>query len=226
MLGIEAFGERLGSPLDLVLRLHNEKGDVLTELDDVTDVQGPQFILRTDDPPYYRFSVPADGTYYLHVTSRESYVLAGPRPCLHGTDRAQEPDFRLVAMPPSSNDPSAALGTSGGVVLPVHVWRQEGFAGDVTLAGENLPPGLHVPSQRISATQKFGLLILTADATAAPYVGPITLVGHRRGQWPQTHADGAFRNDRLARAAGEHSNSDTARPRVSAIAPRQSCPIA
>lgn len=178
VLGIEAFGERLGSPLDLVLRLHNEKGDVLTELDDVTDVQGPQFILRTDDPPYYRFSVPADGTYYLHVTSRESYVLAGPRHVYTVRIAPQEPDFRLVAMPPSSNDPSAAqLGTSGGVVLPVHVWRQEGFAGDVTLAGENLPPGLHVPTQRISAAQKFGLLILTADATAAPYVGPITLVG-------------------------------------------------
>src|SRR5262249_11705017 len=71
---IEAYGDRLGSPLDLywVLKTADSK-QVIREADDNTDIlSATQFFARTEDPDRYRFVAPADGRYALMISSREA----------------------------------------------------------------------------------------------------------------------------------------------------------
>ena len=52
---------------------------LVTEQDDTAEILSPQFYTRSDDPQKYRFAPPADGTYYLLVTSRDAFTQFGPR---------------------------------------------------------------------------------------------------------------------------------------------------
>lgn len=178
VLHFEAFAERLGAPMDLYFQLRDEKGTLITEQDDSPEILAPTFYTRSDDPQKYRFNVPADGTYYLVVTSRDAFTQFGPRHLYTLSITAETPDFRLVATPTSQLTPEAnTINQAGGTAFIVYVWRFGGFAGDITLAGENLPPGVGVNPQVIAGNQKQALVVVHADANANRYAGPIQIVG-------------------------------------------------
>lgn len=175
---IEAFGERIGAPMDLFFQLYDDKGSKIVEQDDNPEVLSPQFFTRTDDPARYRFVAPAAGTYYLMVTSRDAYTLFGPRHLYTVRITPEEPDFRLIAMPLALQAPEAnTVNQGGGVAFNVYVWRLGGFNEDITLAGANLPPGVSIPPQRIGSGQKQAALVLHADDSAPNWAGAIKVVG-------------------------------------------------
>jgi hypothetical protein len=181
---IEVYGERLGSPLDLYFTLTNAMGKLLVGPDDTpqpvlrpgaTDLH---FLTRTDDPPPYRFVVPADGTYFLQVGSREGMISAGPRHRYRVRITTEQPDFRLVAMPLSTLSPDAAMvGREGHEALAIQVWRLDGFNGAITLSGTKLPSGVTISPQIVPAGQKQGVLVVSAAADAKPWTGAIGVVG-------------------------------------------------
>src|SRR5437899_6252017 len=141
----------------------------------------PHFSVRTDDPPRYRFTPPADATYYLKITSRASFTDAGPRHLYTVRIGADEPDFQVIAMPGSTQIPdSAVVGQHGGYAFNVFVWRLGGFNSDVTLTGEGLPPGLSVRPQRVGSAQKQAVVLGNAAPAAAPYTRAIQLIAPAR----------------------------------------------
>jgi hypothetical protein len=184
---IEVYGERLGSPLDAYFALVNAAGKVLVGPDDnPTPVrQGRQgiaadmhFYTRTDDPAPYRFQVPADGSYYLQVGSREAMVTAGPRHLYRVRVTPEQPDFRLIAMPLSSVSPDGAMvGREGHEAFTVFAWRLDGFNGEITLTGADLPLGVSIRPQTVPAGQKQAVLVVSATADAEPWTGPIRVLG-------------------------------------------------
>src|SRR5262249_45075561 len=144
---IEAHGDRLGSPVDLIFKVTDSKGKTITEQDDNPDTISPQFFARTDDPPRYRFLVPADGDYAVMVTNRYAFTESGPRYVYHLRISPEQPDFRLVAMPATVLTPEGAVvGQGGHQVFTVFVHRQDGFNGEIGISGEDLPPGVTVPA--------------------------------------------------------------------------------
>jgi hypothetical protein len=179
-LSIEAFGDRLGAPLDLYFQLRNAATkQVLAELDDNPEVLNPQqFLTRTEDPPRYRFVAVADGTYQLMVASREADSQAGPRHLYAVRIAPEEPDFRLVLMPQVPNSPDACVVPRGGrQAYTVYVWRQDGFSGDVELSALGLPEGVTCPRQSVGREQREGTLVLTASADAPAWAGRIRVKG-------------------------------------------------
>src|SRR5205085_1009741 len=52
-----------------------------------------------------------------------------------------------------------------------------GFNSEVTLTGEDLPPGLSVRPQVIGSAQKQAVVVVNAGPDAAPYTGAIKLMG-------------------------------------------------
>jgi len=174
----EAFAERIGTPMDLFFQLRDEKGSLIVEQDDNLEVLSPQFFTRTDDPQKYRFTVPADGTYHLLVTSREAFTHFGPR-FLYTVNLTNEtPDFRLVAMAPSLQNPETNIvNQSGAAAFNVYVWRFGGFSDNIVLTGDKLPLGLGMKPQTISGTQKQAVVVIHADGDAKLWAGPIHLVG-------------------------------------------------
>jgi hypothetical protein len=179
VLSIETFAERLGAPIDLLyFQLRDAKGGLIVEKEGIVDVMSPQFYSRTEDPPTYRFVAPADGTYYLMVTSRDAFTQYGPRHIYTVRIGPEEPDFRLVAMPPSPITPSATVvNQAGGAALTVYVWRFGGFNDAITIGGDDLPPGIGVQPQIISSGQKQAVIVVHAEPDAKPWAGPIKIVG-------------------------------------------------
>jgi hypothetical protein len=176
VLSIELYGDRLGSPLDLyaVLRSAGPKGNMITELDDNPEPVANQFFARGGDPPAYSFKVPTDGTYLLQVSSREADIDAGPRHLYRVRITTPKPDFRVVLMPPSVNAPDACNLRRGATqYFTALVTRIDSFNGEITLSAEGLPEGVTAPKQRISAGQRQGVFVISADAGAPFWAGGI-----------------------------------------------------
>jgi hypothetical protein len=177
---IEAFGDRLGSAIDLYLVIRDAAtGKVLTELDDNPDIMNPvQFFTRSEDPPRYRFVAPADGRYQLMVASREASVQAGPRDLYRLRITPEEPDFRLVIMPEATSFPDACIVRQGSrIYYTVYAWRLDGFDEAITLNAEGLPQGVTCPPQTIGPNMREATLVVAADKSAAPWTGFITVKG-------------------------------------------------
>jgi hypothetical protein len=176
VLSIDVLGDRLGSPVDMEFTLLSGKDKTITSQDDVQDQPPPYFFVRSDDPGRYRFTAPADGEYTLLVTSKEAFLAYGPRYIYTVRIGPEQPDFRVVAMPVSTQTPeSVVLGQAGHQAFTLYVHRLGGFTGDITVAGEKLPPGLTVKPQVIAGNQKIAALSAGAAPEAPPYVGPIML---------------------------------------------------
>ena len=177
---VEVFGERLGAPVDLFLLLRSSDGKKqLADLDDTTDLLSPtQFFTRSEDPPRFRFEVPADGRYLLLIGSREASVEAGPRDFYRLRITREEPDFRLVVMPQAANSPDACVLRAGGrQYYTVFVWRLDGWNGQITLTGAGLPPGVACPAQVIAPGAQQATLVLSAKEDVAAWTGPIAVKG-------------------------------------------------
>jgi hypothetical protein len=183
VLNIDLLSDRLGAPTDMKLLLRNPgtKSDIV-ELDDgpapPQDAAGFKFYARSDDPPTYKFTAPADGEYQLMVTSQTASILYGPR-CFYRLRIAPEqPEFALVVMPSDHIAPHSVNvlqgGNEGFTVIAV---RQDGFNGDIALSVEGLPAGVTCPPQTLGAGQRAGALVLSAAPSAAPWAGEIKVKG-------------------------------------------------
>lgn len=171
---VEAYGDRLGSAMDLYFVLRDLKGATLIEQDDNPEITSPQFYTRSDDPARYRLVAPSEGTLYLQISSRDAFIQHGPRSVYTVRIGPDEPDFQVVAMPVNPIAPdSVVVGQAGHQAYQAFVLRSGGFTGDVVLSGEQLPPGVTMKPQVIAGNQKVAGFVVSAAPEAPPYVGPI-----------------------------------------------------
>lgn len=177
---IEVLSERLSAPNDVHFTLRRlDTRQELANLDDNTEVLTPvAFYNRTDDPPAYRFVVPADGLYQLRVAGYGTETRVGPRHFYRVRITPERPDFHLIVMPPEDKAPhGCCVRQSGNEYCNVLIWRKEGFDGPVTLTVEGLPTGLYCPPQVIGPHLKQAALVLSADLHAPEWAGEIKVKG-------------------------------------------------
>ena len=176
---LEVFADRIGSPVDAFFQLTDEKGKLIVEQDDGPDTLSQnQFYTKSDDPGRYRFTVPADGTYKVMVSTREAAVQFGVRDQYVLRIAKLKPDFRLAVMPTGTHYQDAGTTPkNGSAVFNVYVWRFDGFDGPIALSAKNLPKGLTCPPQVIGAGQVRGSLVLTAAPDAADWAGFVSVLG-------------------------------------------------
>jgi hypothetical protein len=175
----ELIAERLGSEMDtfFVVKNASNMGNVVEEQDDDPEPLHPiSFFNRNGDPPAAKFTAPADGKYLVMVGSRESNVNFGPRCGYRLKIGKPAPDFRAVVMGKSRDVPISPLAYQGGeVALDVFVHRIDGYTGPIAATVEKLPPGVTAKPALIGTGSKWGTVVLTADVSAAPFTGPITV---------------------------------------------------
>ncbi len=173
-LMIEAFAERIGTPMDLFLAVrHPKTKQDLVEADDTNEPNMPQFYGRTADPTPIRFTAPEDGKYVVVVGSRESAVAFGPKFAYRLRLALEQPDFRLVAMPVSNNQPaSTVLRPEGCEAFDLFVIRRDGFNGPIQLTAEGFPPGITAPPQFLPSNARGGPFVVQVAAGLAPTVLP------------------------------------------------------
>ena len=191
---LEVFAERIGSPVDAYFVLTDDKGKVITEQDDGPDTLSPnQFYTKGDDPARYKFTVPADGTYKVMVSTREAAAQFGVRDQYVLRIAKEKPDFRLAVMPLTPHLPDAgSLAKGGGAVFAVFVFRFDGFDGPIELLADKLPKGVTCPKQVIGAGQTRGTLVLVADKDAPDWDGFVTVLGKGLAGIPTVHAARPF----------------------------------
>src|SRR5690606_31776138 len=95
-LWIEAFGERIGSPVDLdLVVLAADQRELLHLTDEVENVGGMRFPTNHSDPSG-RFVAPADGRYFLMLRNLTGGLDADPLRAYRLSIRREEPDYEIV----------------------------------------------------------------------------------------------------------------------------------
>ena len=194
---IEIDSHRLGqdtSPFLLVQRVDRDQKGV-EKFVDVQEVNAPpvpvavpEFPLNTRDP-IYRLEVKQAGSYRLLVRdlfARDREIPAAYRLSI----RHESPDFALVAVPPSPlPDPADSkdvpvwttlLRRGGTAPIKVIAGRRDGFAGEIALRVDGLPPGITAGPAVIPEGSNVATIVLQARSDAQSWAGPIAIsgVGH------------------------------------------------
>lgn len=157
-LELELRAARLGSPLDGVLTITDDKGKELARAE-----------AGADGDPSLRFTVPADGLYSIRVQDRFR-SRGGPEYAyrLRITSPAP-PDFRL-----SFKTDGITLPRAGQVKLPISVERRGGFSEAISLSIDGLPKGVSFSPTTIAAKQN--AVDVTFKAEKVVSIGPARLI--------------------------------------------------
>jgi len=175
----DVYADRLGQSVDPALLIQristDDKGELkIVDIIFIEDVPERnfnnrsgrhEFDERTSDPSYI-FKAPEDGTYRILLKDGVSAVKTDPRLIYRLAIRKPQPDFRVVAIPDGSTD-GMMLRKGGRDMIHVVAYRQDEFAGEITVSATGLPAGVTTEDIIIGPGNYYGTLILTA-ADAAP----------------------------------------------------------
>ena len=192
---IEVWSQRLGNPTDPFLLIERLKrdgqgGDTVAETldsnDQDTNVGGREFKTSSPDPAL-RVEAKEDCRYRIRVEDLFNVSRADASLTYRVTISKESPDYSLVvtplAPPPSKPDSREAyqwsnlIRRSGTMPLRVLALRRHGFANEIELSVEGLPPGVSVAPTKMEAGKSSSVLLLTAAATAAAWTGPVRVLG-------------------------------------------------
>ena len=137
---------QLGVPhLDPVLTLRDAKGKRIAENDDVVAGQGT--LLGNPDSSLF-YTPEQDGVLFLTIKDRTA--RGGPSYQYRLKVRSERPGFQLFTTPENF-----AVARGGESEIKVHLVREEGFEGEVSVWFDGTPPGVAAPRGKFRADQLF-----------------------------------------------------------------------
>jgi len=166
-LVFEVKAEELGSPLDALLTLYNDKGADLANNDDAD----PNNRLNLDASLEFTFK--EAGNYSLAI--RDLSRLGGPDYGYRLTMRKPAPSFSLSF---DTDRPVVERGGSG--TLKITAKRREGFDGEIALEVLGLPEMISAGSAVIKKDESQASIPLKCESGAAPDVFPVKVVGEAK----------------------------------------------
>lgn len=150
----EVYARRLGSPLDSVLRLTDEKGAFIMTNDDHYDRSSGLTTHHADS--YIAATLPASGTYYLSI--RDTQNKGGDMFAYRLQLREPKPEFTLRVAPSSVH---ISRGSSANVT--VYLQRVDGFTGDVAVALSNAPEGMTLQCPAFGTNESVKAVLRTSS---------------------------------------------------------------
>jgi hypothetical protein len=179
VLWFEAFGERIGSPVDLDLTILDSSSE--KELgrfsDGVKNLGGKRFPSSHLDPSG-RWVVPADGRYLLMIRNLIGGLDNDPRRVYRLSLRREQPDFHLAVVPRKDDPASININRGGRTIVDVLAFRRRGLTGSICVSATNLPEGIACPDIWLGPGVDRAPLTLTADESASELVGTLKLKGY------------------------------------------------
>lgn len=179
VLWFEAFGDRLGSPVDLDLVVLDETGahELLHLTDELENIGGEAFPTTHLDPTG-RWVVPADGRYLVMLRNLGGDLREDPRRVYDLAIRREEQDFQIAVVPRRAQENTGLNVWRGGRALAdVIAVRRLGFSGPIRVTAEELPPGIECPEIWLGPEVNRAPLIVTALPGASVSSGSLVLVG-------------------------------------------------
>lgn len=179
VIHVEAWGERIGSPVDLDIMVLDTTGQqvLATFHDEITNTGGLRFPTSHLDPAG-RWVAPTDGRFFLVVRNLIGGLSNDPRRVYRLNLRHEESDFSLVALPHTTGSPGAINVHRGGrTIVDVLAFRHRGLTGAIRISPQNLPPGIDCQDVWLGPGVNSAPLVLTATDNAKQFVGALELVG-------------------------------------------------
>ena len=183
-LHIELFSDRLGAPTDMYFvaaQRGDQAGHRRVRRQRRTSLSPIKFFTRTDDPPRYRFVGP--GRRQVPAAGRRAGTPT-PWPARGTIYRVritpEQPDFRLVVMPPADNRPDACRVLPGRAASasPCSSGGRTASTARSPLTVEGLPPGVTCPPQIVGAGMQADARWSSAPPpTPPPWTGEIKVKG-------------------------------------------------
>lgn len=193
---IEVDAERLGSPADPLFTLQRvkEKGATsdLATAEDTPDRGGLARFNTGSVDASLRWTVPDDGVYQVVVSDLYGSQRGDVRLSYRLNIRPERPDFQIVLLPDSPDQPDSLTLNAGGRALAyVLANRVDGFAGPISVEAVDLPPSVRCEPVVIAAGQNLAPLVFEAPSDAPPALGTARLLGRARlnpgSESEQTH---------------------------------------
>jgi len=174
LLSFQVLSRRYDSQLDSLVRILNEKGQLLREEDDSRAGK-----LLYADSWIEGWPAPADGKYFVEI--RDVHLRGGDGFGYALAITPTKPYFELEVDTDKTNLPPGMHG-----VIFVRAVRKQGFTGAIDLAVEGLPAGVTATCGRILSGKCLdGAIVLSATPDAAPAMSRITIRGtasHPQGE--------------------------------------------
>jgi hypothetical protein len=167
----EVFARRYDSSLDSFIQILDLTGKPLANNDDSTGKDS-----RLD------WTSPADAEYALEI--RDLHSRGGDTYVYYVSATLSTPDFSLQC-----DDDKALAGPGSGYAVYVIASRRNGFAGEIKLTAENLPPGVTATTDRIPANMTQACVVFRAAADAKPDFRRIRMFGTAEVKRPDGKAE-------------------------------------
>ena len=165
----EVFARRLDSPLDSFLRLTDADGKQLAFNDDFEDKGSGLNTHHADS--YLMTSLPADGTYFIHLTDTQGQ--GGPEFAYRLRISEPQPDFALRVVPSS-----LSLRAGLSALVTVFALRRDGFTNAINLELKGAPAGFSLSGARVGEGQDKAQFTVKAPAQALEMPVAIAIEGH------------------------------------------------
>jgi len=180
VIWLEAFGDRIGSPVDLDLSVMAPDGKTeLAHFEDQLNNPGGSPFPSTHLDPSGMWTAPSKGSYYLVIRNMIGDLVKDPRRLYRLLVRRQEAEFALAAIASRSDVPSALnIARGGRSMLQVLAFRRRGWNGPIRIHAANLPKGIHCPDVWIGPGVTYTPLVFEAEETAPAFDGTLQLEGH------------------------------------------------
>ena len=163
VLHLEAFGQRISSPVDLQLSIHDvETKKLLAQFGDEPMNLGDEFSTSHLDPAG-RWVCPRDGRYLIVVRNLNRGMSNDPRRIYRLSVRREEADFDVVAVPSTDGVRSLNIPQGGREILKLIALRQRGYNGAIRVTAKDLPGGIDCPDVWIGPEVNHATMVLSAD---------------------------------------------------------------
>jgi hypothetical protein len=179
VLWIEAFGDRINSPVDLDVSILDDKGDRMLARfsDERRNIGGRRFPSNHLDPAG-RWLVPADGRYLILVRNLTGGLTSDPRRVYRLSIRREFPDVHLVVVPRLDDPATLNVLRGGRSVWDVIAYRGRGLTGAIRVSAKEIPAGLECPNVWLGPGVERAPLVVTASESAEPIAGTMRFEGH------------------------------------------------
>jgi hypothetical protein len=185
---IEVISQRLDLPTNPFLLIERDAAVVQESYGADTNIGGLRFNTATADP-IVRFEAKEDGTYRLKLRDLFGTTRNDPRNVYRLAIRKDAPDFQLLAIaepPPETKDDrsatprAASLLADGTTAIKILALRRDGFAGEIDVQAEGLPPGVKSLPARIAVGGNECALLITSCEKPVRWAGPIRIIAKAR----------------------------------------------
>ena len=182
---LEAVAERIDRTCDLELIVHDGAGKILESIGNYTTPKDLATELTMDSrDPIGTWKAPADGEYLLAVRDLLGTAMPTVERAYRLSVGLRPEEVRVVVQLDAGGAANGWTVKAGGTLnLSLVALRRGGHEAPIEVRAEALPPGVTIAPVTIAAKQATGVLKISADKSAAAWIGAIRLTA-------ATQADG------------------------------------